>query len=173
MDEDKSRTLDTHECQSYLAEIGYLDEEIDNFFTVCDRDSDGSITWNEFLLGAAALYKPKAKAISAQLGAVAAALHVTPEGSSSKMQVHVDSGMSWSDVIAATLRVMQESLAPASLSASGDLAPCPAKAGVNASGQALICDLPYFTCRREGADILRVHECPTRTRTRAKGSPHF
>ena len=109
MDQDRSKTLDAHECQSYLAEIGYLDEEIDNFFAVCDRDGDGSISWDEFILGAAVLYKPKAKASSAQQhGAVAAVLQVTPQGSSSQMQVSIDSGMSWSDVTAATKRVMQE-----------------------------------------------------------------
>ena len=113
IDADGSKTLETAECQSYLRELGYLDEEIDTFFLNCDENSDGVIEWREFLLGAVSLYKPSAKDAAkgntaGQQKAVSTVLPITLEGSESATKLFIDSDMSFKDVLEEATRAMED-----------------------------------------------------------------
>ena len=109
MDADGSKTLETTECQTYLRDLGYLDEEIDTFFATCDENGDGVIEWSEFLRGASTLYKPKtAKGDAASIKRTLLVLPITVDGSESATQLAIDSDMSWKDVVAEAVRVMED-----------------------------------------------------------------
>jgi Ca2+-binding EF-hand superfamily protein len=120
IDTDRSRTLQADECQKYLDSVGYLEDEIQEFFAKCDENCDGSIAWSEFLLGASALYKPTPTAKRGTVVAnssqnassrhVPCTLHFTLEGASSALlNVEIDSGMPWPEVHAQVLRAIDTS----------------------------------------------------------------
>jgi Ca2+-binding EF-hand superfamily protein len=111
IDTDNSKTLETAECSAYLEGVGYLDDEIEAFFAKCDENCDGSISWSEFLLGAATLYKKQDKddKTREQLGAEPNTLQVAWEDSSSPIDVDIDSGMPWRQVQERTVSAIEAS----------------------------------------------------------------